>query len=174
MLLRRMLLLSATLSLFLGLGGGGIVPARAEGGTCPPGYYPINSPGVMGCAPIPDYDGSDESDEWSPPQPEWESRWGATVMGGGGFGASSNQRSKKQARKLAKQECLKNNGGKGCDDVSWYANQCVAVAGGQQIAVTMQAPERAEAERLAVADCNLRDRECTVLYAACSFPVRVR
>lgn len=37
----------------LSLGGG---PARAEGGTCPPGFYPAGGIGFVGCAPIPGYD----------------------------------------------------------------------------------------------------------------------
>jgi len=28
-------------------------PVHAQSGTCPPGYYPVNGGGVMGCAPIP-------------------------------------------------------------------------------------------------------------------------
>lgn len=40
-------------STLLGLILGQSDPALAQSGTCPPGYYPVNGGGVMGCAPMP-------------------------------------------------------------------------------------------------------------------------
>ena len=149
----------------------GSTPAYAEGG-CPPGYYPSNIPGVSGCAPI--YSNADDADDQPEPDVKWQSRWGATALGGGGFGAASNQASSRSAKKLARQQCLQANQGKGCNDIAVYSDQCVAVAAGQKLAITIRAPGKDVAERYAVAECAKVDTLCEVYYSACSFPVRIR
>lgn len=47
------LLASILAGMLLALAAGRSDPALAQSGTCPPGYYPVNGGGVMGCAPIP-------------------------------------------------------------------------------------------------------------------------
>lgn len=62
----RLLTLGLPVVLFLLAIGRGD-PAQAQSGTCPPGYYPVNGGGVMGCAPIPGGGSSEgyESGYWA-------------------------------------------------------------------------------------------------------------
>jgi hypothetical protein len=151
----------------------GLSVAHAEGG-CPDGFYPLNTPGVAGCAPIPGY-GEATEDAPPPAAARWEDRWGATVVGNnGGFGAAVDMKSQRAAERAARAQCLKTNDGKGCDNVSTYANQCVAVAAGQSIATTEMSRSPEDAQRSALQSCTRQDGGCKVVYAACSQAQLVR
>lgn len=145
---------------------------HAEGGTCPPGYHPIYTPGVTGCAPIPGYD--DESGSSASSEPAWETRWGAVAAGGGGFGAAKNASSRRQAMKEAQAVCLKNNQGKGCGSLMTYHDECFAVASGDTFGLGFESPDIEQAKQGVLAACSKKSTGCVVIYAECSYPARVR
>ena len=151
------------------------VDAWAEGGTCPQGYYPVNSPGVMGCAPIPG--GGSEGYENPPPDPgpRWKTQWVSIAFGKNGLGASTNMPSKRQAEKAALAQC-REMGGTGCHINLTTYNQCVAVAGGGHTAPSAGAGDQETVESIVMDDCR-KDKEntnCEIYYSACSYPVRIR
>lgn len=171
MLLPRLLVFSAALALLAGVLGLTGDPARAEGGTCPSGYYPVNSPGVMGCAPIPGYDGSDEPEAAGP---RWESRWGAVAAGGTGFGDAKGLPSRRAAEKLAMQKCRETaKEPSGCKIYS-FANTCAALAWGVD-AYSWQVNEDLNfATSEAMRQCGKMTTDCQIFYSACMAPVRIR
>lgn len=144
----------------------------AEGGTCPPGYYPHNIPGVMGCAPIPGYGGGARPVD---PGPQWETRWGTVAIDheNGAFGSAEAASTPRQAKRRAKAAC-KAQGGRNCRVGEPYFNQCIAVAWGDAWISTYSAETVARASLLAVEDCSLHTGDCQIFYSACSLPVRVR
>lgn len=171
MLLGRLLIFSAVLVLFAGFLGVTDDPARAEGGTCPPGYYPVNSPGVMGCAPIPGYGGSDEA---APPEPRWESRWGAVAAGGEGFGTVENLPSRRLAEKQALQKCREMANEPTRCKIYSFANTCAAFAWGVD-AYSWQVNEDLNvATSAAMRQCGTMTTDCQIFYSACMAPVRIR
>nr|WP_243851659.1 DUF4189 domain-containing protein [Xanthomonas cannabis] len=142
--------------------------AYAEG-QCPPGFYPIGGQGASGCAPI----GGGDSGGSPQPSGEWRKRWGAFAMDGslGVLGATSKQKSKAEAKKLALKSCL-DLGGRDCKISFIYNNQCAAVArsldgGGSTI---QGAPSADDAKATALSACeeNSRIHSCEVIYAECS------
>lgn len=141
---------------------------HAEGGTCPPGYYPHNTPGVMGCAPIPGYN--------SEPASHWAARWGAISMNfkNGSVGAVKNMESKSKAQKAALAQCRTNGGGDGCKDALTYYNQCGVIAWGESYAATYSAATIEKASERAVEICSTHTEDCQIYYADCSLPERVR
>ena len=141
----------------------------AEGGTCPEGYYPVNSPGVMGCAPIP---GSGLPQEQVI---EWEDRWISVAFGKNGFGAAVDMPSKRKAEKLAIANC-KQMGGLDCHINLTTYNQCIAVAGGGHTAPTAGASNKKIAESIVMKDCadDRLNSSCEIYFSACSYPVQVR
>ena len=143
---------------------------RAEGGTCPPGYYPVNSPGVMGCAPIPSSGGFS-----LPEGPIWESRWGAIAVDfkKGAYGSVSAKGSKRQAQREARKSCRSSGGGKDCKISLTYFNQCGVMARGDAYAVTQGAGSIDDASRIAVERCSEHTQNCRIVLSGCSFPVRV-
>ena len=153
-----------------------IVPLRhsfAEGGTCPSGYYPVNSPGVMGCAPIP---GGGDSFLPPDPGPKWQTRWGVLAWGGGGFGTSNNMPSKRKAEKFAIEACRgRSPEPKQCKVKVVYFNQCVAVAQGENSLASFRSPDLDDAKSSALETCrNGGDSFCKLTYDACSYPARIR
>lgn len=144
--------------------------AKAEGGTCPPGYYPVNSPGVMGCAPIPSSGGSN-----IPSGPTWKSQWGAIAVDftKGVYGSISTQSGKRQAQRGAMKKCRANGGGKGCEVSLVYFNQCGVMARGDAYAVTQGAGTIEDASKIAIQRCSEHTQNCRVVLSECSFPVRV-
>lgn len=146
----------------------------AEGG-CPAGMYPIHSPGVMGCAPMPSPP--------SAPGPRWLSKWGAVATdaeNAGPHGVSNNERSERRATKLAMERCRK-GGGKRCEISATYSNACyfsamphdgqVFVPGFRHFA---WGPRAEEAEGVALEKCQASNhRQCRIEYSACSLPVLV-
>ncbi|WP_454831791.1 DUF4189 domain-containing protein [Pseudoxanthomonas wuyuanensis] len=148
--------------------------ASAEGGTCPPGYYPHNSPGVMGCAPIPGYaiptGGSPATQQ---PSLRWDERWGAiaTDPDAGTVGTVSAQRSRRAAELGAIERC----GSKGCKVLVAYANQCAALAWRPGTQAFGTDPNAEIAEKRALESCGDGNAlACKVIYAECSLAEEVR
>lgn len=146
--------------------------ARAEGG-CPAGMYPIHSPGVMGCAPIPRRP--------EPPRPRRLTRWGALVTdvsGSGINGVSDNEKTERRATKVALDRC-RNSGGKKCEVSATYSDACFYVAapyqGDKRLPGRRQfawGADASEAEATALRDCSdLNGAACRIEYSACSLPV---
>lgn len=150
--------------------------AFAEGGSCPPGYYPIGGQGSAGCAPMPEYGASeDKTNERETIQPIWEARWGAISVdtSNGKFGIGKSMPTKKQAEEAASYEC-EEEGGKNCViDLSYY-NQCAAVAWGAAYVTTASAETKEQASLRAAQTCGERTSNCKIYYSDCSFPVRIQ
>lgn len=144
--------------------------AWAEGGTCPPGYYPVNTPGVMGCAPMPGGGG-----EPMATGPSWMTTWGAiaTDSSVSAIGSVTRQSSKRQAQKNAIKNCRANGGTKKCKVSLAYYNQCGVMAIGDSFAVTHGAGTVEEASKAAIARCSSETRNCRIILSECSYPVRV-
>jgi hypothetical protein len=148
----------------------------AEGGSCPPGYYPIGGQGTAGCAPIPEYGSSEGAiSEREAIQPVWETRWGAISVdiSNGKFGTGKSMLTKKQAEEAASDDCKK-EGGKNCVVDLAYYNQCAAVAWGAAFVTTASAESKEQASSRAAETCGERTSACKVYYSDCSFPVRVQ
>lgn len=145
---------------------------RAEGGTCPPGYYPMNSPGVSGCAPIP---GSGGSEEPEPSGPRWRKQWIALAIDTsvGAVGVALDQPSKSAAKKESVRQCI-NNGGtvKGCELLAATWNQCLSMAWGDGYTTTFGAPNNSDAMNGAMDQCSKRAKNCKVIFINCSWGVR--
>lgn len=141
--------------------------AYAEGGTCPPGYYPISSPGVMGCAPFPDREGS--SPREATPRVKWVDRWGAIASDNrtGNIGTIGGQTSKRKARQLALERC-----GTGCKIDMIYYNQCAAIAWGTGSYSVNGAATTGEASTRAMNVCQQGANDCKIVFTECSLPAR--
>lgn len=147
--------------------------AHAEGGTCPPGYYPVNSPGVMGCAPITNSESGGV--QRTAPRAAWADRWGAIATDGENsiLGTSVGMRSKRQAEKTALTQC-REKGGNQCEvDLAFY-NQCAVLVTGDRMFTTQGAASAEEAARIGMERCNKTDVNCHVYYSDCSFAERIR
>lgn len=144
----------------------------AEGGTCPPGYYPVNSPGVAGCAPIPGYGGGQDP---VPTGPTWMTTWGAIATDNSvsAIGSVTRQSSKRQAQRSAIKNCRANGGTKKCKVSLVYYNQCGVMTVGDSFAVTHGAGTVEEASRAAIARCSSETSNCRVILSECSYPVRI-
>lgn len=150
--------------------------ALAEGGTCPPGMYPVGGPGAMGCAPIPGYE-SDDSEVFNAPSTRWAKTWGAIAIDSaqGKMGAVTGKMSKRDAQKAASSQCRANGGGVGCKNISLiYRNQCGVMAEGYGFAATQGAETIEIASKLALQNCSQQATGCRITYAACSEPVQVQ
>lgn len=142
-------------------------PSGAEGGTCPPGYYPVGGSGSVGCAPL-----SSPGAQNRAPRIRWDSRSGALAMdpASGRFAAAERKKSKRQARRAALAEC-----GEGCKILTTYSNGCMALVWGAGTSFYASGPDRAAAEDHAVQACSVEaPNQCSVSYSGCSYPVRVR
>lgn len=145
--------------------------ALAEGGSCPPGYYPVNSPGVMGCAPIPNAGGGVPD-----VGPLWVTSWGAISVDGPArvIGASHSQRSKRKANAAAIADCMARGGvKKNCKVLISFYNQCGSIAGGDTEATTYSAGTAEQAGNLALQRCSGLTSNCKILQTTCSYPMRV-
>ena len=156
------------LALVLGLGLN-TKTVWAEGGTCPPGYYPVNSPGVMGCAPIPG--GGDEPADTGP---SWVTTWGAIAADGERQIVSSvhSYRSKRKAESAAIKQCRARGGSKNCKALISFYNRCGVMAAGDSQATTYRAGTAEEASREVLKTCSALTANCRVIQTACSYPVR--
>ncbi|MBL8263014.1 MAG: DUF4189 domain-containing protein [Xanthomonadaceae bacterium] len=147
------------------------VRVLAEGGICPPGYYPVNSPGVMGCAPM---SGGGEVPQVA--GPAWVTSWGAISadVPAGAIGTSYSQRSKRKANSAALADCRAKGGSKkNCSVLITFYNQCGAIAAGDNNGATFRAPTPEEASRHALKNCTDLTSNCKVMQTVCSYPMRV-
>ncbi len=159
--------------------------ARAEG-RCPPGQYPIgSSQGVLGCAPIPgaqqSQQGQGENDaRIMPPRAtgRWYSRFGALVQSKSTFvvGLSADKESAEDALADARMMCG-SEGARDCETVFTYSNQCAAwlvpsVEGGGNLTGISAGKSIREAEKNARKLCkDTTGKKCKTFYSACSKPV---
>ena len=137
-------------------------------GGCPPGMH------LEGFSCVYDRQPADSQ----PPAPRWVTRWGAIAVGstasGGGFGVSTNMKSKRKAEATAIKQCKSTGGGPTCRTALVYHDQCAVVAWGAQ-SFTVQGAESIEiASELAMRDCNTRTEDCQVFYSGCSYPERIQ
>lgn len=142
-------------------------PSDAEGGSCPPGYYPIGGGSSVGCAPIPSSGAQN-----LPPRIRWDDRSGALAMDplSGRFAAVERKGSERQARRAALAEC-----GEGCKVLMAYSNGCMALVWGAGTSFYANGPDTATAEARALQECsNEAPNQCSVSYTGCSHAVRIR
>lgn len=148
--------------------------AYAEGGACPPGYYPIGGQGASGCAPFPD---ADSNEVPNPPSGRWVKTWGAIAIdpGRAKMGTSNGEMSERAAKKAAIADCHAQGGSKGCAIKFAYRNQCAVVVSGDNASSTARAESIEIATKIAMNRCiNDGDGNCQVFYTACSGPVRIQ
>ncbi|WP_313204295.1 DUF4189 domain-containing protein [Stenotrophomonas sp.] len=156
--------------------------ALAEGGSCPPGYYPIGGQGAQRCAPIPTSGGSAGSGSQeirlSTPTGRWVKTWGAiaTSMSSDDAGVSDGKRTKAEAEKLAVERCG-STGAKDCVVSKTYHNQCVSWLvpkdrnpNGQGAIGTGGTPEFARMYAQSVCK-NSVPGPCDEVYANCTKPI---
>lgn len=149
--------------------------ARAEG-RCPAGMYPIDSPGVSACVPIP------QQQQVVRPSagPRYKSQWGAIAKSidpaSGQMGSSAEKSSKAAAEKAAIKDCEAS--GDRCKIWVHYSDQCVAVVttsvdgkpAAGSIAVAFGATIGESVEK-AILSCQTSPLEqCMPFYSACSLP----
>lgn len=161
-------ILGITLSLAAGMALGAAAPARADGGSCPPGYYPIGGGPSVGCAPLP---GGSSAPQRSGPRLYWEERFGAIAMAPGTnrYGSGNDQTSKRRARKGALEQC-----GEDCELLVEYKNTCVALVWNDAGAVRYdRGRNQIDAMANALRQCMVETKqECEVAYVGCSKPVQ--
>lgn len=150
-------------------------------GRCPPGQYPVGDQNAGGCAPIP---GGGAAGQWQRPAGEWQTRWGAVAEdfsaaergGATSTGVAESRRSKREAGKVAIEQCKK-GGGQDCRVVASYYNQCIAIAdplpkskggpGGASSIISAITADVARSEALKRCGAG-SGAPCTVAYSACS------
>ena len=150
--------------------------AQTTWGQCAPG---IPGAGNPGCIP-PTQPGSPYYQEQgsapatpAAPAPVWADRWGAIALDGvsGRAGTTIGQESEKAAVATAMRQC-DDNGGKGCEVLITFYNQCAAasqnVKGGSINASS--APTKAQAEAESQKHCS---GTCQLVYSQCSNAERV-
>jgi hypothetical protein len=145
---------------------------------CAPG---IPSAGNPGCIPpnqgnSPYYQG-DPATQPQQVQAIWEDRWGAIAIDGnvGAAGAQVGSVSRRDAIDAATATCIA-RGGKKCEVILTFHNQCAAVAqrpDGLGVAGSAGAPTKAEAGERAIKNCG-DSSSCRVIYSDCSFAERVQ
>ena len=146
-------------------------------GRCPPGYFPTTNPDFIGCAPIYNSDPSSaysSSSASKPPDPgpRWKFRWGVIVVDGekGKFGGADGHESPGQAEKAAAKVCHE-NGGKRCELLVEYYNQCGALVWGENRYSGHTGPEPDEVSKRALDLCGEEVSNCQIYYVGCSYPV---
>lgn len=146
-------------------------PSLQAEGQCPPGYYPVNTPGVMGCAPIPGYNQQQQQQQPRPNAPayRWESRWGAIATDGirGTLGTASDMQTKANAEKAAIKDC-QNKGGTQCVLNVSYGNACGAMFVGDHGFSVNTGDTMDEANNAARQACSAKDQNCHAYYSNCS------
>jgi len=149
--------------------------AYAEGGSCPDGFYPIASPGVSGCAPIPGYGGGQSNPRMKQPMPRWADSWGALAFSeiNGAVGVAARMSSEQAARESALSDCRAAGGEDKCKLETTYYNQCVALAWGEKFSSTSRAETVELASGLAMKACDKGSRNCKIVYSECSLPRRI-
>lgn len=141
-------------------------PARAEGGNCPVGYYPVGGGPSVGCAPLPGSAGNGETQRTA----VFEKRWGAIALDPltGVYAIANQMNSRRRARKSALARC-----GAGCKLQFTYFNECVAIAQGLGPLAISTAADSSEAEMRALEQCAVVSSGCKVHASECSVPARV-
>lgn len=144
--------------------------SMAGGGTCPPGYYAVNSPGVMGCAPMP---GGGEPLNTGP---SWMTTWGAIAADGerNVVVSTFGQQRKRKAESSAIKECRAKGGSKKCKVMISFYNQCAAMAAGDTRAIAYRAGTAEMAKEEVLRSCSALTPNCEVIQTVCSYPVRVQ
>ncbi|WP_407854544.1 DUF4189 domain-containing protein [Burkholderia gladioli] len=91
----------------------------------------------------------------------------------GSAGEARNQLSKAAASDIAMKQCQ--IGGPNCKLMIAYYNQCVAIAQQQEggFIIAAARAEEADAVQYAMTECG-RHGACTIVYRACSDPIRVQ
>ncbi|AWH31253.1 MULTISPECIES: DUF4189 domain-containing protein [Stenotrophomonas] len=164
-------------SMFLGSVG----TASAEGGSCPPGYYPIGGQGVQGCAPIPGGASGGASQSEVPansPTGRWIKTWGSISESttSDDAGVSDGKRTKAEAEAAAIARCA-SAGAKNCKITMSYYNQCVSWLiprwrSGQGASGIGGGPTPEDARFSAQAHCkNDGPGPCEEIYANCTKPI---
>lgn len=151
--------------------------AHAQVGNCPAGTIPNGdqrSPGA--CVPDPSY--TQQPQRPLTPPPIWVDHWGAIALAEPGsppaFGASANMPSKEKAKAAAMAECQATPHAT-CKIHTTYRNQCIALVKGNSTSMPMGGSTREDAESHSREKCkSLGNTECTLYYAACSYPVRIQ
>ncbi len=154
--------------------------AIAEGGSCPPGSYPIGGRGASGCAAIPGAgQGGQEDAPAMPPRAKgrWYDRYGvimqskSTAVVGLAAGNETPQGALAEAAKMCGSE-----GAKDCEVLINYKNQCIAwlvpsaEGGGNRNGYAVGKTVR-EAEKNAREFCiDVSGKSCKTIYSACSQP----
>lgn len=148
---------------------------------CAPG---VPSAGNPGCIPpnqqnSPYYQGGNEAPANLPPAPAvvWEDRYGAVAydMKGGQAGASTNKPSEGRAESGAISVC-NDDGGKECEIVLSFKNQCAAIAipdAGDYVSSATAGNDSDAVDRV-MKRCTKGGQHCAVTYHDCSLPVRVQ
>ena len=152
--------------------------AYAEG-RCPDGFFPIGggSAGWEGCAPMGPDSGQNSGQGSNQSRPaEWEPRWGAIAIGGGGWGAVNDMRSEKQAKKAAAKQCRETANGNSskCNDAFSYYNQCAVIAWGTTGYILQGAIDVPTASSIGMQKCASKHAECEIFYSGCSYPKRIQ
>ena len=145
-------------------------PGRTEG-LCPNGYYqttPTGPQGPVGCAPIP---------QGNQPAANWTDPWGAAAedQETGVFGISADMLSKSKASSSAIEDC-QSRGGKKCNVIMTYNNQCLAIVS----SISNYGITSAETEKKAIESATRTCRKssqgnrCWTYYSGCSLPRRIQ
>lgn len=135
---------------------------------CPPGI----AHGTPGCIP-PNNPASPLYPNSQPVEPQmiWADRWGAIATNEktGHVGTIAGQKSKREAKIIAKQRC-----GEGCDVRMVYYNQCAAIAWGSGSYSVNGAATVEEASTRAMRVCGQGADDCKVVFTECSMAERIQ
>lgn len=145
---------------------------------CMPGTHSTTGawevPNASFCAPDESQGDDRESrgtnDASPPPEPVWETRWGAIATGEGSFGTAVSYPSEQAARSRATLECQAQSNGKPCRVKLAFYNQCAALAGGDTGSIAFGSATEERAKNLAVTNCSKHTSNCRVIYSGCSLP----
>lgn len=155
--------------------------SRAEGGSCPSGYYPVGGQGAQGCAPIPGgaSGGSSSSQiRLSTPTGKWSMTWGS-IAGSKqtqDAGVSTGLRTKAEAEQEAIRKCA-SAGAKDCEIAMTYHNQCVAwvipsgSSGPGNSGLGSGPSEKAAIAGAQMTCKNNQPGKCSVFYTNCTKPI---
>jgi len=151
---------------------------HAEGGSCPPGYYPIGGQGTMGCAPMPGNNNSPQQQLQTPQRPAeiWQDRYGAIAIDDprGVLGAATGMSTPRSARQAALIDC-QNKGGGDCWVSTPFRNGCAAVIASMAPSYVVADDTAEKASARGMSTCQRSgNQNCRVYYTACSPPVRVQ
>ncbi len=154
--------------------------ALAEGGSCPPGSYPVGGRGASGCAAIPGAGQGGQDD--TPPMPaqakgRWYERYGAIMQSESTsvVGVAADNETPQGALAEAGNMCGA-EGAKDCKVVITYYNQCVAwLLPSADVEGNMSGYAKGktakDAEKNAAKYCkDVTGKKCKVFYSACSLP----